>query len=336
MLKPWTDRRIADHGGARAAAQRRWGTPAAGWLDLSTGINPRPYPIPAMSGDVWTRLPDADLVAGTVAAARAAYGAPQAAGICLAPGSQALIQMLPWLVEPAEVAVVGLTYAEHARCWALAGHTVRPADTLSDAAAPVVVVVNPNNPDGHVIPPETLAALADTLAARDGLLVVDEAFADVCPEISVAARAGHPALVVLRSFGKFFGLAGVRLGIALSTPEMAARLDALLGPWATSGPALAVGQRALRDTDWITRTRHWLDAQAAALDGVLGAAGLEVVGGTSLFRLATHPDAAAITDRLGRAGILVRPFAAAPTWLRFGLPGDADGLRRLADALRMP
>lgn len=330
---------VPDHGGALARAAARHGRPAAGWLDLSTGINPRPWPfphaLPPLPAEVWTRLPDDDLARPFEAAARAYTGAPEAACVIAAPGSQALIQALPWLRPPGRVAVVGPTYAEHVRCWRLAGHATAEVADLdeAEAAASVVVLTNPNNPDGRSVPPATLVALADRLAARGGLLVVDEAFADVTPEVSVAAVSGRPGLVVLRSFGKFFGLAGLRLGFALSAPDLGAGLAGILGPWAASGPAFAFGTRAMTDAAWIARTRADLTEDAAAVDAVLHEAGLTVLGGTSLFRLAEVPDAAAFADRLAATGILVRPFSYHPQWLRFGLPATAAELSRLRRAL---
>jgi cobalamin biosynthesis protein CobC len=320
------------HGGDLTAAEARWGTSSDGWLDLSTGINPWPYPLPAIPAAAWTRLPSAADQALLAAAAARRYRLRH--GVVLAAaGSQALIQAAPRLLPPGPVVVVGPTYGEHARAWAAAGHHVvhrTDAADIGDAAA--AVVVNPNNPDGRIVPPALLRDLADRFALRGGLLVVDEAFADSRPDLSLVPDLG-PGLVVLRSFGKFYGLAGLRLGFALAMPELADRLAALLGPWPASGPALAVGMRALADEDWAAATVARLDAAAAALDGVLMRAGLEVVGGTNLFRLAESRRAPDLYERLGRAGILVRAFADRPTLLRIGLPGDAPALARLERAL---
>jgi cobalamin biosynthesis protein CobC len=205
-------------------------------------------------------------------------------------------------------------------------------DDLPDAD--VAVLVNPNNPDGRIIERARLTALADRLAASGGLLVVDEAFADVGPAISLAPQAGRHGLCVLRSFGKFFGLAGLRLGFALGPAPLIAALEAHLGPWPASGPALAVARQALSDRTWIVAARKTLAAAAKRLDEVLGEAGLRVAGGTILFRLVEDPRAAAIFEALGRRGILVRAFAAKQSWLRVGLPGDETSWTRLAAALK--
>jgi cobalamin biosynthetic protein CobC len=330
------------HGGDLAAAQARYGRPAAGWLDLSTGINAVSYPFPELPAEVWTRLPQADAEAALLAAARRAYGVGPDMAVVAAPGTQALIQLLPALAPPGPVAVLSPTYSEHARVWRAAGHEVRePGDPAglagagAAAAVAVAVAVNPNNPDGRLVPPDALFAATATMRRAGGLLVVDEAFADLAPEISLSGRPARESegMVVLRSFGKFFGLAGVRLGFAVGPPGLVARLRAGLGPWAVSGPALAVGTAALSDRPWIEAMRADLAARAARLDAVLTGAGLAVVGGTGLYRLVESPEAAAMHDRLGRAGIWTRAFPERPHWLRFGVPGGEQDLARLASAL---
>jgi cobalamin biosynthesis protein CobC len=258
---------------------------------------------------------------------------PPGARVVAGSGSQALIQSLPRITAPTEVVILGPTYGEHAKAWTAAGHRVRPATDLAEAEhAAVAVVVNPNNPDGRVFAPSALLALAEAMAARGAMLVVDEAFADERPDLSVAPFV-RPGVVVLRSFGKFFGLAGLRLGFAIAESTLAERLEAHLGPWPVSGPALAVGKAALADEDWSAATILRLSLAARRLDHILAEAGLEVLGGTGLFRLARHPDAAALYDHLGRAGILVRAFAHRTDILRFGLPGGEAEEMRLHGAL---
>jgi cobalamin biosynthetic protein CobC len=228
------------------------------------------------------------------------------------------------------------SYGEFARAATLAGHRVKAVRELDACAdADLVMVANPNNPDCRLLDRDALLALAEkNLRQRDGMLIVDEAFMDVGPPgTSLVGEVSHGNVVVLRSFGKFFGLAGLRLGFALASPAVAARLRAALGPWAVSGPALAVGAKALADTGWIERTRRRLARAARRLDAILERAGLEVIGGTSLFRLAQTPAADALFRHLGRAGIFVRPFPDNASWLRFGLPANEPAWRRLEAAL---
>lgn len=324
------------HGGGVAAAARRFGLPADGWLDLSTGINPRPWPVPPLPQAAWSRLPDSDAAQALREAAAAYLGVAMPEAVVPAPGAQALIQLLPRLLRPRRVAVLGPTYAEHEAGWRAAGHRVVTVAALAEAeaeGAEAVVVVNPNNPDGRVLAPGALLAAADALAARGGLLLVDEAFADAVPAASVAAQAPRPGLVVLRSFGKFFGLAGVRLGLAVAEPDLARRLAEALGPWATSGPALHIGAAAYADAGWIAVTRAWLDTQARALDALLRGAGWEVVGGTPLFRLLSVPDGWALYERLAMRRVLVRPFAHDRRLVRLGLPRDVAEMQQLQAVL---
>lgn len=326
------------HGGDLAAATARFGAPAEGWLDLSTGINPRPYPVPALPESAWTHLPQRDREEALLAAARGQYRIAPAAGIVAGPGTQAIIQWLPRLVPPTTVLVHGPTYGEHAAAWQDAGHTLVQG---GDAAVAVEVFVNPNNPDGRVWPRETLLAAAGRCAAAGGYVVVDEAFADLHPDggpdagpdLGMGPSTDTEGLIVLRSFGKFFGLPGLRLGFAFGDRPLTQRLGRAMGPWAVSGPALAVATAALGDAAWIDDTRARLHASRQRLDALLGQWDLEILGGTDLFRLVRHADAAALHAHLGANGIFTRIFDYEASWLRFGLPGDERAFARLSQAL---
>ncbi len=289
--------------------------------------------MPDLPPEAWRRLPDAAAHQALLDAAAGRWAVPSGAQVVAGTGSQALIQALPRITPKSHVAIVGPTYGEHARAWAAAGHEVREVSALDEAkGAAVVVVVNPNNPDGRVTSPDALLDLAARLDRSGGLLVVDEAFCDETPQLSLSSQV-RPGLVVLRSFGKFFGLAGLRLGFAVAEADLAARLAGHLGPWPVSGPALGIGAAALADEDWATGTIIRLQQASSRLDVLLRGAGLEVVGGTNLFRLARHADAPDIYEALGRAGILVRAFAVQADILRFGLPGNAAEENRLRAAL---
>ena len=311
------------------------------WLDLSTGIAPVAYPYTPPAPDAWQRLPQRAALDGLLDAARAAYGATASADCVAAPGTQIIIQLLPQVVTGNRVAVVGPTYFEHARCWAAASCDVERVDTLEAgvvAGTDVVVLTNPNNPDGRSVPARDVIQAADAMAERGGLLVVDEAFADVVPEVSVASAAGREGLIVLRSFGKFYGLAGVRLGFALGHERVTSALASLMGAWHVSGPALVIGREALADRAWAEEARLRYREASDQLDEVLERNGLRVVGGTTLFRLALCDDADALHEYLGSERILTRRFPeiAAPRnpgWLRFGLPPDTVALTRLDQAL---
>ena len=326
---------IEDHGGNLLAAQSRFPQAPLPWLDLSTGINPHSYPLFELPATALTRLPEPEQHQELITVAAAAYGAPSAAHVVAAPGTQALLSRVASLLPPGTARVLSPTYAEHARVAAIAGHAVEAVgDVDALAGADLAIVVNPNNPDGRIVDRETLLALAAAQRERGGLLVVDEAFMDAGPhEHSLAGDVAGGGIVVLRSFGKFFGLAGVRLGFAITSEPQAWKLAAELGPWAVSGPALAYGLRALADVAWHDDMRGRLAEEAAQLDGLLQAAGFRIVGGTSLFRLVCHGRAADLADHLANRGILVRRFAEQPDRLRFGLPGSRPAFDRLAAAL---
>lgn len=321
------------HGGDLARAIARFGGARSEWIDLSTGINRAPYPAAASSSHALRALPDADLQNAAVAAARAAFGAAPATAIALAPGAQALIQIAPHAVAPGRVgrvAIVSPTYSEHAVRFRAAGWRVETvAEPENGADADAVVVVNPNNPDGRRWSPERLAALATS----NRPLIVDESFCDVEPSLSLAPSADRPGLLILRSFGKFFGLAGLRLGAAIGSRDIVERIADRLGPWAVSGPALEVAAAAYADVDWAAATRDRLAADGARLRALATVPGWRSVGGVGLFETFETPDAADAQRGLAEARIWSRVFDDAPGRLRLGAPGDESEWARLAAAL---
>ena len=323
------------HGGDLGAFRAQFPNAPEPLVDLSTGINPNPYPLPPLSSALFARLPDAAATGHLAVVAAGYYGTPSAAYVVPAPGTQILLPVVAALIPPGRAVILSPTYQEHARAARLAGHDVTETTAVAALAeADLAVVINPNSPDGNIDDRGTLLALAEKLRARSGLLVIDEAFMDVAPPaLSLAGEVARGNLVVLRSFGKFFGLAGIRLGFALMEPRLAARLTAVLGPWAVSGPALAVGTRALADRRWIAAARRDLVQAAARLGDILTGAGLDVRGGTPLFRVVGTAAALALFSHLGRAGIFVRRFPEHPSWLRFGLPADAAAWDRLETAI---
>lgn len=328
-----------EHGGRLNAAAREWDIPVNRWLDLSTGINPIGWPMPAIPARLWHRLPEDD--DGLDEVIRAWAGAPESAACIPVPGSQAAIKMLPFLRPPCRVGIPEPGYQEHGHWWALAGHQViaLPLEAAAQEVSwpeqlDVLVWIHPNNPTGLTLAPDTLRQWHDRLAPHGGWLVLDEAFADAEAQISLAADTGaeRPGLVVLRSLGKFFGLAGLRAGAVLTDPVLGEAVRAALGPWALSGPARHGMALALADTDWQRQAARRLGRDSARLDRLLARFGLAVSGGTRLFRYVLHAEAAGIADGLARQGVLVRRFDSPPA-LRFGLPGTPEQWQRLEAAL---
>jgi cobalamin biosynthesis protein CobC len=331
------------HGGGLDRAMTLHGGNRADWLDLSTGINPRPWPAPPVSADSWQRLPDAAAHAWLVAVARKYYRVPEGFSVVPAPGTQSLIEALPKLLDGSTATIIAPqagTYREHANCCAKAGRTVggalSPYDVPQDET--LAIAVHPNNPDGYFHDKAAMLKLADKMRLGngrlgEGRLIIDEAFCDTDPDSSFVPHMPRN-VIVLKSFGKFFGLAGLRLGFAICERQMAGRIADHLGPWAVSGPALEIGAAALADRQWAAATRHWLAARSQAMAEMLRDNGMEIVGANGLFVLAWHERAAPLHDALQRSRILVRPFPDREGLVRFGLVADDAQMRRLRTALQ--
>ncbi len=308
------------HGGALDAAVSHYGGRRSEWIDLSTGINPVPYPLPHLPPACWSELPDKGGEARLLGAARRHWKLPAGCSLVAAPGVSALIAALPRLAQPDEVAIPSPTYGEFAAAFQNEGWSVTRAGRVR-------VVVHPNNPDGR------RACRRDVVSAHRDLTIIDESFCDTEPDASLASLAGRPGFVVLKGIGKFWGLAGLRLGFAACDAGTARRLRRALGPWPVSGPALHAGRAALEDAAWARAARIRLRSAAARLDGLMQARGLPPIGGTSLFRLYRVGNAAAIHAQLARKRILARRFDYAGDWLRLGLPGTEAAWERVARAI---
>ena len=306
-----------DHGGGLDGAAALFGGARGDWIDLSTGINPVPYPIGDFTQSDWTALPDAGAFDALTQAARSFWRVPEGAAILPAPGASSLIARIPALIKATNVDIPAPTYNEHAAAFEAQGWTV------SDQKPQARVLVHPNNPDGR---------LWQEPDANAPLTIIDESFCDIAPDASLIHLAKREGTSILKSFGKFWGLAGLRLGFAIGDPALIAKLNDFIGPWAVSGPALRTGAKALRDTNWAEKTRARLAADTARLDALMGQHGATALGGTTLFRLYDVDDAKAWQDKLAHAHIWSRIFPYSDRWLRLGLPAP-DQWARLSAAL---
>ncbi len=323
---------MLEHGGALRVVADRYRIPLSDWLDVSTGINPEVWPLPVLPARIWQRLPEAG--DGLEDAAAGYYGTAHLLPVA---GSQAAIQALPRLRQRSRVGVLHPGYGEHAHAWRQAGHVVEAltAEALAGAVdrLDVLVLIHPNNPTALRFDRARLLDWQARLALRGGWLVVDEAFMDATPEDSLTACAGQvPGLIVLRSLGKFFGLAGARVGFVLAEPGVREQLEELLGPWTVSGPSRQVAMQALQDRDGQQRMQIALHHSAKRLADLLKRQGLPVAAGTALFQWVPLAEASFWQEALARRGILVRHFVD-PPGLRFGLPGTEAAWRRLELAL---
>lgn len=330
------------HGGRIIAAAREYGIPQEDWLDLSTGLNPNGWPVPAVPASIWRTLPEEG--DGLQTAACHYYGCEYCLPVA---GSQVAIQSLPSLRSFSKVGIISPTYAEHEYNWKQAGHNViQLAEGDIDnniEQLDVLIVINPNNPTGKIIPVNILLKWHQQLSNKGGWLIVDEAFMDTTAENSLLASGIKPGLIVLRSLGKFFGLAGVRCGFVIADKELLQRMADKLGPWSLTGPTRYIAIQALRDRFWQSKMRADLNKYSARLYQALNKHNLTPAGGTALFQWLSHPKAKEIFETLARQGILVRYFEGTVSSkeqkilpsLRLGLPANEEQWLRLSDALML-
>ena len=311
-------RNARDHGGGLDAAIAHYGGTRSDWIDLSTGINPRPFSVSRLDGTAWTALPDDAANARLIKAARSFWNVPGDAAILAVPGCSSAIAQIPFLTASGIAEISGPTYNEHAASFAQAGWTESEQPNVAQAR----VIVHPNNPTGHF---HEAPAPAD-------LTIIDESFCDVAPHRSMIDLAAEPGHLILKSFGKFWGLAGVRLGFVIGDPDLISDLAKRLGPWPVSGIALTLGASALEDTAWAEKTRGWLMRQTLAMDGEMGRIGAIPIGEVSLFRTYDVANAKGLQDQLAAHYIWSRIFPYSKTWIRLGVPTDT-ALVRLKGAL---
>ncbi|MEM7432915.1 MAG: threonine-phosphate decarboxylase CobD [Pseudomonadota bacterium] len=323
------------HGGALDLMKARFPDAPLPWIDLSTGINPWPYEGGLDVAAAGRHLPTAAEFEDCAAAMAVAIGVNKQ-HVLLSPGSELLIRLLPTVVAAKRVCVTARSYGDHASAWRLAGvQLIESNDPLEQIDhCDVVIVCNPNNPDGRRWTREALQRARARLAERGGWLIVDEAYMDLDPDGSVLSESPTDGLIVFRSFGKFYGLAGIRLGALWAPAEITQAMSERLGVWPVSGPTLAIGAQAYRDIDWQDATRQRVSSARKELDRVLSHHGLGVVGGTDLFRLVQVPCAERWWQELGARGIYTRRFKWSENELRFGLPATDAELERLDAALQ--
>ncbi|MFK5915219.1 MAG: threonine-phosphate decarboxylase CobD [Woeseiaceae bacterium] len=324
------------HGGRILAAAEKYHIAKDDWTDLSTGLNPNGWPVPNVPADVWQSLPEEN--DGLQTAACKYYGCQACLPVA---GSQAAIQTLPTLRSHSKVGIISPTYAEHEYNWKQAGHDVVQL-SIEDVEhtmnrLDVLVVINPNNPTGDLIEADQLLGWHQQLSSRGGWLVVDEAFMDMTPDKSLVLSGIKPGLIILRSMGKFFGIAGIRCGFVISDNEFLQRLAKKLGPWSLAGPTRYIAQQALLDERWQNKTQYRLNESSERLQKILSQAGLAVKGGTALFQWLEHTHAEEIYETCAKKGLLLRFFEkqtkeALPS-LRFGLPGNEKQWQQLSTVL---
>ena len=300
------------------------------WMDLSTGINPRPYPVPQLDPSLWHALPSQDLQEKLIDAAVSYYHAPSADHLLAASGSAVLIQLLPTLFEGQAVSIVSPTYGDHAQAWARNARACSLIANVDDHGEGILVLTNPNNPDGRKYTADELHNFAERQTRAGSWLIVDEAFADLIEgERPTTALVEKFNVIVLKSIGKFFGLAGTRLGFMVAPPAKINAMKKQLGSWPVSGPVLEIGFQALTNVTWQNETRAFLKVQTEAVLEIFKQAQLPIVGGTDLFTLVDQSAKPTLFKELLSAQIYVRSFDYNADWLRIGLPANDVELARL-------
>jgi len=357
------------HGGQLQQVAQQYNIPFCDWLDVSTGIAPINYPIPAIPLNVWQQLPQQS--PELVAAAKQYY---QCSQLMITNGSQAIIKALPALyhqinTQGRDVYLPQRGYKEHAHAWQIAGYNLHFYQTLLPEIHDllpnsILVIINPNNPTGQFFNRQVIDHYQQQLKRLNGLLVLDEAFIDVMPsdesycsqiasqstdqvtgQIPVQAldqaleQTSNNHCLVLRSFGKFFGLAGIRIGFLIADRFWCQKFEKVLGPWQVNGPAQVIAQHALQDTKWQHTQRKTLGklkgAQALIFKQVFPGTILQGIHGCDLFiTLSFHqPDAAkSLYHLLCQQGVYCRLSDEQDT-LRFGITTQAS-LPRLTMACK--
>jgi len=323
---------MLEHGGHLIDAANKYNIPLEQWMDLSTGINPNGWIIPEIPARCWQRLPE--IGDGLVSAAKQYY---QCQSLLPVAGSQAAIQTLPLLRKKSKVGVLKPAYAEHAYSWKNAGHEIVELEAEKIEAhlesLDVLILVNPNNPTGQSFDKEQLLKWHDILRRHKGWLIIDEAFIDTTPEKSLSNHQVIDGLIILRSIGKFFGLAGIRCGFVIGIEELLHTLNEKLGPWVISHPSRYVATAALLDQEWINQTQDELKQNSNRLAALLTKRGLKPNGKTDLFHWIKTPLAKQVYQNLAQQGVLTRLFPQ-PLSLRFGLPKNNQQYVDLDAALK--
>ena len=323
-----------EHGGNASEVALLYGIAPADMLDLSAAISPISYPLPPLVQSEWQTLPNRLSEQAVLEAARQAYQLPSGVNICLAAGSQSLLQAAPYLLSPTKVwHDKRVTYNEHLPAWAHAGHDCLISVDMPPAIS-AAIIVRPNNPDGFIMPIDRVLDCAHHCQRQGGFVLVDEAFSDVIPEQSLIPYSQDLPLVITRSFGKFFGLAGLRLGFAIGQEKYITALRARIGPWPVAMPALQAALCALADRNWHSAHRQFLSNHATQMKEALSMSGLDFTGGCALFLTFSHDKAHDLHQYLARKGIWTRIYSSYPHLIRFGLPPRLEQVSEIADIVK--
>ena len=323
------------HGGNVHAAARELRRPIGSILDFSASINPlgpSPRAVRALRNPAQLVLhyPDPDCVSLKQAIKDRWHIA--ANRIVVGNGSTELIDLIPRALSIRFAVIVGPTYTEYARAVARAGgrtslilakqeEDYRPPlekvlDRLSRQrrsrpAIDAVFICHPNSPTGQTCRPKELQTLLAVADRCGSWVIVDESFIEYCNRLSCLPQLlSHSRLIILRSFTKFYGLPGLRIGCSMSSPTVAALLRRHQPPWSVNAVAQRAAEAAISDAGHARRCLAYLQRERARMSTALSLLeGLTVIPSSTNFLLIELPKpfrSAAITAKLRRRGLLIR------------------------------
>ncbi|WP_339669078.1 threonine-phosphate decarboxylase [Dasania marina] len=311
---------MLEHGGNLLQARQQYPDAQQPWLDLSTGISPWSWPVTDLPQACWQRLPEySDSFSRVVSNY---YGVQ---GLVPVAGSQQAIELLPQLLPPSTVAMPLWGYAEHRQAWQKAGHQLLTYNSYAHLLGLLdqvehVLVINPNNPTGELWDNTALQRLQQKVA---GYLIIDEAFIDSCSQTSMLQHVEQGSLIVLRSMGKFFGLAGMRVGFVYLPIELKARFEQRLLLWGLTAPSLYIAEQALSDSAWQIQQQQRIHNMQQAMQQLLA---------TRLpdFTIKPGPLFISVAGPYEKLRSIKQQFAQQGIWLRIFAPQqpDGDGLLR--------
>ena len=314
---------MIEHGGNLDKAISFYGGKESEWIDLSTGINPNSYPIPKLSISDWRSLPTKTEIKDLESIIKSKQKI--SSEIIMVPGAQMAINFLPFLLkgEGTEVRILTPTYNEYNYCFTNTGFKVNSCQKFNQLFnSDIAIIVNPNNPDGKIYEINELFELSKSVK----ILIVDESFIDSveCDSIVNQLNEDVSNIIVIRSFGKFFGLAGLRLGYVFSGKEIIRKFKRFFGPWQISKMSVKIATIAFSDDVWIKKTKNNLNEKANAIDNLMKKINWKITGGTNLFRLYSTSNSDLAQKLLAEKFIWSRKFSYSKKWIRLGIPNERD------------
>ena len=315
------------HGGDIDLAIKKYGGEREDWIDLSTGINGTSYPWQQSIKFELRNLPSNKLLVNLERAASAAYKVAENTETAAVSGAQQIISLLPICLKSYNsVAILGPTYNEYEKAFKSSGIKAQTVSEVSKlSSSDIAIIVNPNNPTGKVIAEEIL----DDLSKKVRILIIDESF----KTFSSRRIQKFENVIQINSLGKFFGLAGVRLGFVSGPSDFIKSVRRMLGPWPISSIAAEIGTIALNDNTWISEMEKILLEGSNVLHKACSTKNWKLVGKTNLFHTYATSSSLEVEKQFAAHYIWIRTFDYSETWVRLGIPTSKYEWTRVRQAL---